>query len=99
MWAEYLKSHAARLYDGLIRPGLSAAQALGDHVVAGDLGGEFALRDVYRRCWSGLTSREAARSAAAVLCDHDWLAEAPRMSADRTASVYLVNPKLSAMKS
>ena len=94
MWAEYLKSQAARLYDGLIRPDLSAARALGDHVVAGDLGGEFALRDVYRRCWSGLTSREAARSAAAVLCDHDWLAEAPRMSAGRTATVYLINAKL-----
>jgi uncharacterized protein DUF3987 len=99
MWAEYLKSHAARLYDGLIRADLSAARALGDHVVVGDLGGEFALRDVYRRCWSGLTSREAARSAAAVLCDHDWLAEAPRMSAGRTTTVYLVNPKLSARKS
>jgi Protein of unknown function (DUF3987) len=99
MWAEYLKSHATRLYGGLIRPDLSAAQALGDHVVAGDLGGEFALRDVYRRCWSGLTSREAARSATAVLCDHDWLAEAPRMSAGRTATVYLVNPKLWAERS
>src|SRR5512147_3140196 len=29
MWGEYLKSHAARLYDGLIRPSLSAARTLG----------------------------------------------------------------------
>lgn len=98
-WAEYLKSHAGRLYDGLIRPGLSAARALGDRIVAGELGDKFALRDVYRRCWSGLSSREAARSAVAVLCDHDWLAEVPQVSAGRTATIYLVNPKLSAGKS
>jgi predicted transcriptional regulator len=94
LWGEYLKSHAARLYDGLLRRDVSAAKALADRILAGDLGNEFALRDVYRRCWSGISSREAARAAAVVLCDHDWLREAPRAGTGRTATVYLINSKL-----
>lgn len=93
-WSEYLKSHAGRLYDGLLRHGISSARALADRIAAGDLGSEFALRDVYRQSWSGLDSREAALAAVNVLLDHDHLAEASRASAGRTATVYMVNPKL-----
>jgi putative DNA primase/helicase len=72
-WAEYLESHARRVYDAVIRGDLCAARALGEHILKGDLVSPFAVRDVYRPGWAGLSSREAANAAIAVLVDLDWL--------------------------
>ena len=96
-WAEYLETHAARIYDSVIRADLHAAHALGQHILAGDLASPFALRDVYRPCWTGLSTRDSAAAAVAVLCDLEWLfperRDAPQ-ARGRPAERYVVSPKI-----
>ncbi|MGE3110104.1 MAG: YfjI family protein [Phycisphaerales bacterium] len=96
-WSTYLESHARRVYSQMIDPDLAAAKSLAGKLVAGDIKGEFALRDIYRKGWTGLASEEDARGAVEYLIDFGWLAEGRRETAGRTASVYFVNPKIRAM--
>lgn len=96
-WAEYLESHARRVYDAVIRSDLCAARTLGDHILKGDLASPFGLRDIYRQGWSGLTTRPTAMAAVEVLSDLDWLrAEEVRgsVAGGRPTTRHHVNPKL-----
>ena len=94
-WIEYLETHARRIYDALLRSDQTAARALGEHI--NDLPSPFRLRDVYRPCWAGLTTKEAAQEAVDTLADLGWLrVEQPKSgkSGGRPAALYHVNPKL-----
>src|SRR5690606_35119893 len=91
-WGEYLQSHARRIYAHAAHPDLAAARALAKKLAGGDLADEFALRDVYRAGWSGLTTPEDAKGAVDLLVDLDWLREERRATGGRTATVHLINP-------
>ena len=91
---EYLTTHAARVYEGLLRRDQSSARALGAKIKAEALGARFSLRDVYNQGWSGLSDRAAVVAAVDVLCDHDWLRAERRETQGRTAVEYLINPWL-----
>ena len=96
-WAEYLESHARRVYDAVIRGDLCAARSLGEHIQAGDLTSPFALRDVYRPGWSSVSTRDAAAAAIGVLLDLTWLrAEGIKTgpAGGRPTACYHINPKL-----
>ena len=69
-WCEYLEGHARRLYAPAMDNGLTAA-----HLILkkrADLGGSFTARDIQRRCWAGLTERDAIDEALELLveCHH-----------------------------
>ena len=53
----------------------------------------FALRDVYRKCWAGLGTKEDAEQAVNLLVDYDWLMVCDVPTATRSARQYFVNPK------
>lgn len=94
---DYLESHARRVYACLTSPEMSAAQELGRHLKEGDLRNPFTLRDVYRHCWTGLSTPEKARAALALLADCDWVREQnsptdPR--GGRPTETWRINPKL-----
>jgi hypothetical protein len=95
-WLEYLESHAARIYDCLIRPDQSATRALGERIITGALNSPFSLRDVYRPNWSGLTTRDTAQEAVDVLVDLNWLRveEIRPPGRGRPTTHYHVNPKV-----
>lgn len=93
-WGEYLESHARRIYAIAIAPDTAEAIALAGKVMSGALPDEFALRDVYRPMWIGLTTIEAAKRAVEMLIDLDWLVEVVEKTPGRDRTRYLVNPKL-----
>jgi putative DNA primase/helicase len=94
-WAEYLESHARRLYGLAVDPGLNAAHALAVRLRAGEVPNPFTVREVYRKGWSGLTDREATQAAIDYLVDHHWLTPcASRESYGRPSPTYRVNPNL-----
>ena len=96
-WGEYLELHARRVYDALIRSDLCAARSLGEHILAGDLTSPFALRDVYRPGWSGVSTIDAAAEAVGVLLDLKWLiAEEIKAgpAGGRSTTCYHINPKV-----
>lgn len=93
-WAEYLASHARRIYAQAIHPHVAAAFLLAKKIVAGELKDGFAARDVYRHGWTGLVNSSVVHAAADLLVDHDWLRQASVLTDGRTATVYLINPRL-----
>jgi Protein of unknown function (DUF3987)/Bifunctional DNA primase/polymerase, N-terminal len=93
-WGVYLESHARRIYAQVLCPDLAAARVLAKKIITGEITDGFALRDVYRNGWSGLSTQEDAKDAVAFLIDLDWLAESRRATEGRTATVYLINPRL-----
>ena len=91
-WAEYLESHAGRIYAALLRADHAAARALGERITDGALPSPFRLRDVYRPQWSGLTTRQAATEAVELLCDLGWLRAGKVTTGGRDATEYGINP-------
>jgi hypothetical protein len=93
-WCEFLESHALRLYDALLNADRSAANALGARILKGNLPSPFKLRDVYRPCWAGLASKEAAQEAADVLRELHWLRSEDMVTGGRPITVYYINPSV-----
>ncbi|GMV70165.1 MAG: hypothetical protein AMXMBFR77_00040 [Phycisphaerales bacterium] len=95
-WARYLETHAQRIYAQAVHADLGSGRALALRIISGDVKTGFALRDVYRNGWAGLSNADEAKAAAAMLADLDWLAEVREQTPGRTRTAYLINPRLSA---
>jgi putative DNA primase/helicase len=91
-WAEYLETHARRIYAPAISPDVDAARLLAAKIQSGIVGERFALRDIYRNGWSGLSTLESTTAAVRVLEDYDWLRSEQEQTPGRHRTVYVVNP-------
>lgn len=94
-WAEYLETHATRLYAAATTPETAGAKALLRRIKAGDLGAAFTVREVYRNKWQHLATPEAARRACEVLADFNWIRPEERDSREfggRPSEAFQVNP-------
>jgi putative DNA primase/helicase len=98
-WCEYLESHARRIYSCVVTPQIHAAHVLANKIKEKKVGssGQFSLRDVYLKGWSGLDSPELAQGAALVLQDAGWIRSLSNDSGPqggRPASRFEINPKI-----
>lgn len=91
-WAEYLESHARRIYAPAITPDMDSARILAAKIKRGDVSEHFTLRDIYRQGWSGLSTLESATAAVRVLDDFGWLRGEQEQTPGRTRTIYTVNP-------
>jgi putative DNA primase/helicase len=73
LWAKCLETHARRIYSAALRPDMAAARELAKHLQHRDLPERFSLREVYRKCWAGLSEKEDAEAASEILCDLGWI--------------------------
>jgi Protein of unknown function (DUF3987) len=96
-WGEYLESHARRVYSQGLTPDDMAARALADRILREDLADGFTARDVYRRCWSGLPTREDAQKGIDVLVELGWLGEQREATGGRPSVKYVINPRVKEM--
>jgi putative DNA primase/helicase len=102
--AEYLRSHANRLYVAATAPETTDAAKLLTKIKAGKLMDRdgvildcFTPRDVAQKGWSGLGTPDAVRKAAEVLVDFDWLRKDVAHSNDakgrgRPSERFVINP-------
>jgi hypothetical protein len=74
-WLQYLAPHAERVYHAVDHPETGAAERLLTRIRRGDLPVSFSARDIYRKCWQGLSERESVKKACRLLCDYGWLIE------------------------
>lgn len=96
-WARYLESHARRIYSSAVTADAYEAGLLAHRILAKTLPDEIVLRDIYRKGWLGLGTREAAQRAVNMLCDLDWAIEFVEPTPGRTRRAYRVNPKIWSM--
>ncbi len=98
-WAEYLSTHAARAYNASMTTPMDRARSLLAKIQAGKLPSEpFALREVYRQQWSGLTNHDEALAAVTILIEHGYMAEVPSSTDAGKGRPreprYMVNPEV-----
>lgn len=93
-WSDYLRSHAERLYSAAVVPETGAAKTLLTKIRAGLLGNAFTARTVAQKSWAGLGSTDAARKAAELLTDYDYLHREIVQTGGRPSEQYTVNPRV-----
>jgi hypothetical protein len=81
-WLQYLTPHAKRVYHAVEHPETGAAELLLSRIRRGELPSSFSARDIYRRCWQGLSDRDGVKKACRLLLDYGWLVEL-QANADR----------------
>ena len=94
-WVDYLRSHAERLYSVAVMPETAGAHALLAKIRAGKLADGFRLKDLQQKGWAGLATTEAARKAAEMLVDFDWLVREvvpTGRAGGRPGECYRINP-------
>ncbi|MGE0623180.1 MAG: DUF3987 domain-containing protein [Pseudomonadales bacterium] len=92
-WAELLESHARRIFYSAANFHHYAANQLLQKIQEGVLGTVFTVRDVYRKGWSGLSTKDTAVAAVEYLEDKGYLRPAPvENRIGRRAEKYEVNP-------
>lgn len=93
-WCDYLESHARRIYDGALDSSCQAARNLARRIQDGELVSPFDLRDVYRKQWTLLKTKEEAEIACYLLSEAGWIREQQIISGGKAKTVYLTNPKI-----
>ena len=95
-WCDYLESHARRVYGQLAGLSFKAAIRLCNKIKSNALEDGFSARDVQRKGWQYLDTKEAVIDACELLIDANWLKMetlAPGESGGPKRPVYRVNPK------
>lgn len=95
-WAEYLESHARRIYAPVIGTGANPAMELAAKIRSGHVVDGFSAKDVYSKHWHGLTTEETHR-ALALLIDLGWLPMERMDTGGRPKECYWINPRLAEM--
>lgn len=95
-WADYLETHARRVYGLGTDLRVVAAERLAKEIQRGSLQDGFSERDVYRRNWHTLSDPELVRAACRELEQAGWIRRVPlEPGPGRPSSPsYTINPRL-----
>jgi hypothetical protein len=93
--AEYLETHARRVYGATDAVDIVAAEAILTRIRRGDIKDGFTARDVHQRNWSRLTDQDHVRRGLDLLVELDHLAEIAAQKPSyggRPKVTYKINP-------
>lgn len=95
-WCAYLESHARRIYGMVTDAAQQAAAKLASKIEAGDLQSGFSVRDIYRKQWAMLESKEVVQAACEELIELGWLRQYVQQNSTGgpKASSFIINPKI-----
>jgi hypothetical protein len=93
-FAEYLETHARRVYAAGNEADAAAAKAILHRIRRGDLSVGFTARDIHQRDWSSLTDRDQVQAGLALLTEYYWIAAATTDTGGRPKVIYRINPKV-----
>jgi putative DNA primase/helicase len=93
-WAEYLESHAFRIYHPA-DPGVDSAKALLEKIRGGHLQDGFSIRNIYHgRHWAHLENAEKAETGARILEDNGWVRCQVTSTGGRPTTKVNIHPSL-----
>ena len=95
-WCDWAAAHVRAVYGVGEAAELEGARTLLKRLLDGDLTTPFKVREVYRRHWTGLGTREAAQAAVGVLERHGYLSSVPvptTAKGGKPTRAYHLNPK------
>ena len=97
-WAEYLETHARRLYASVAAPDAATARAIIAKIRSGALSTVLTVRDISRPQWAGLTDLDTIKSGVKLLVARDWLIESRKDTGGRPTFEYRLNPKTEGLR-
>ena len=92
-FAEYLETHARRVYASGKEAETAAAKAILARIRKGSLSDGFTARDVHQKGWANLSDHEQVQAGLELLEDNDWLASTTRQTGGRPRTTYAINPR------
>lgn len=94
-WCEYLAGHARRIYGMVEGAKVATAKTLCRRIKEGKLKQGFTVRDVVRKCWTGLSTPLQAEAALLILEEHHYLKSYESTNvAGRPTTQYDIHPVL-----
>ena len=93
-WAEYLESHARRIYSPVTAPEVDGANIILRKIKSGVLQNEFTQREVERKKWSGLTEMQTVAGAMLLLLDHGYLIARQIETKGRPKTIFRANSRI-----
>lgn len=93
-FADYLETHANRVYAAGVQLEVAAAKAIVARIQKGDLADGFTAREIHQRGWSNLTDSSQVEAALNLLVDLDHLKDEKIRTAGRPKFIYWINPKV-----
>ena len=95
-WCDFLELHAKRIYGIVLNSATQSALALSKKLKKKELNDGFTIRDVYRKNWSFLTTKEEVEAACEELIEANWLKEKVTTPAysQKGKVEYFINPKV-----
>jgi Protein of unknown function (DUF3987) len=96
-WCDFLEAHARRVYHGLIQRDVSTAHRLSKKIIGKHLPNPFTARDIYRKCWTGLSDLDEIESGVSILDELGWIKTkqvTTGANGGRPTLEYQVNPKM-----
>lgn len=94
-WCDYLESHARRIYGGTIDESCQSVRNLAKKIQEKEIVGSFDIRDIYRKQWSLLKTKEDVVAACYSLMEKGWLREKQTVEGGKIKTIYCINPKIS----
>lgn len=93
-WAEYLETHAQRLYASVIAPEVETAKRILKKIKTGNLSAVLTVRQIWRPQWTGLTDLDMVKSGVKLLEDFGYFIKNKKSTGGRHLEEYEVNPKV-----
>ncbi len=93
-WCVYLESHARRIYSLATNHELTAATLILNKITAGKINNRFNVRDIQRKCWSGLNDNELIKKGLELLGEHNYIIAYKVSTSPRAAIRFEINPNV-----
>ena len=93
-WCEYLEAHAVKLYSKENSAHLIAARALLEKLDDGSVKDGTTVRDIYRKEWEGLDSKEIVMQGLEVLAEHHYIRTEEESTGGRPTLKIRLHPEL-----
>ena len=96
-WAQYLRSHAERIYSAASTPDTSAAKALLQRIQAGKVPDGCKIKDIQQKGWEWLKTTEEVKKALTMLEVYNWArldTTRPAAKGGRPSETIRLNPAL-----
>ncbi len=99
LWCSYLEKHTRRIYDMSLNQAFQAGRALANRIQKSEVRGHFDVRDIYRKQWSSLKTKEDVELGCDLLMQKGWLREGVLQEGRKAKNCFFINPKTEGMES
>ena len=96
-WCGFLEQHAYRIYGMALNANSQIANIILKKIREGKLKNPFAVRDIYRKQWTGLQSPELCAKPLEMLVEFGWLqrfVQSPSVAGGRPTAYYYAHPSI-----